>query len=326
MAIFTFYRCKLTKRVQEMGLLFPEMEENGTIPIDQIFEHFFPTNKKEKLVVPKIKKDVHDKEEYCYEVLKNEDGILLMTIENNKIKKTIVEKTEIPNPHHPFSHVVIDLRSNPYLVAIEKNSAFDLKPDKLCEILSISLNSLFKKEDVQCDWFSFKKTDVDFWESITTIRQKQHDRVKKISLSFNNDHTPLKTDNNKWVTLLTDISKKAQADGMMELVSQGEGEMNIDALHEDLCNIANICRNEGVYDLTVQFKNFGLFRYGMDVSALYGVDDNVIKEFVDGADDMDLFGEPHLTLDRWLYNMRDAMIYYDEEVFIPGPTKQGNRI
>ncbi len=309
-----------------MGLLFPEMEEEGTIPMNRIFEHFFPTDKKEVLVVPKRKKDFQELKEYSYEVLKNQDGILIMTIENNKNINTTVNKKPKPNDHHPFAHVIIDLRQTPYLVAIQKNSAFDLKPDKLCEILSISLNNLFKKENVQCNWFSLKKTDIDFWESITTIRKKQNDRVKKISLSFNDNHQKRNVENNKWVAMLTEISQKAMADGMMELVSQGEQEMNIDALHEDLCNIANICRTGGEYDLTIHFNNFGLFRYGADVSALYGVDDNVIQEFVDGYDEMDLFGAPHLTLDRWLYNMQAAMKYYDEEVYIPGPTKQGNRI
>ena len=70
--------------------------------------------------------------------------------------------------------------------------------------------------------------------------------------------------------------------------------MDLNAIHEDLLNLAEICLNEGEYDLSIHFFSYGIFRYGSDVVAQYGIEQSIIDDFVCPPDDsMPIGNETH---------------------------------
>jgi hypothetical protein len=80
--------------------------------------------------------------------------------------------------------------------------------------------------------------------------------------------------------------------------------------------MADICvKQKGKYDLTVKFKTFGLYRYGADIMAQFGVEDEVIEEFENGVKKMNFeTPEGSFSLTQWLDRMHELLKDYANEV------------
>ena len=262
---------------------------------------------------------------YNNDVLTNHDEIVVMTVENNKQKATTVDKQKVTHEHHPFCHVIIDYRDGQNIIAIERNAAFDNKPEKVRELLCSALNRLLYRNNLEIELVPLAKSYNNIWDAINTIRRRHHDRVKKICLDFTSSHAQNRqVDTNVLTAALTNMAEKMNAKGMVAFQSEGDEEMDLNAIHQDLLNIADICVREGEYDLSVHFFSYGIFRYGADVVAQYGIDQTVIDEFVNQNDTFDVDAERD-TLPKWLEKMKETFRDYDEAVPVTVEPKRGHR-
>lgn len=323
MAVFAFYKIRVRSLSDSTKLQFPDYEDEGErdVAIDNIFEQEFKEGASFEYAASRNKK-TSDKAPYYAEVCANRDGIIVLTIEDNKEKTTIVGKEKYSHEHHPFGNIIIDYKHN--FLAIEKTSAFDHKPEKIQNIIAPEFNSLFNDYGYTFGIKMLQHHTDDFWEAVNEIRVNQGDRVKKISLDFSSIGKRTDLGSSDLVDILTEISMRANAKGMFALEAEDNKELDIQSIHEDLVNIADICFENQRYDLVVNFYSYGIYRYGADISAHYGISDLVIENFIDGVDDCDLFGEMD-TLEHWLNKMRVLFGNYETETSTTAPTKQSNR-
>ena len=53
--------------------------------------------------------------------------------------------------------------------------------------------------------------------------------------------------------------------------------------------MAILCKHNNNYALTVKFENFGLYRYGQDIKAQWGIDDDLVNDYTIKNQQLELF-------------------------------------
>ena len=328
MPIFAIYKYGVSQRKEEEAVLFPEQQEENNKQQkhydspEQCFGSFFKTGGKLELNVLREKGRGKDKtvewEQFENDVLMVADDVILMTIENNKWKHTTNKKKDVAHEHHPYCHVVIDNRPGHQLMAVVKNSAFDNKPDKVCGILYQAFNNaaILGQYHLKLEFSRYQRDKNEFWPVVNDIRSKFKDCVRQIRMDFKGKEEDEETDSNDVVSIMRMLAKKSESTAAVMLSAEGDGEVKLDELHDDLSNMADICvKQKGKYDLTVKFKTFGLYRYGADIMAQFGVEDEVIEEFENGVKKMNFeTPEGSFSLTQWLDRMHELLKDYANEV------------
>lgn len=105
----------------------------------------------------------------------------------------------------------------------------------------------------------------------------------------------------------------------------GSSEINLQELHDDLTNIAAICLNEGIFDLTVHFAHFGCYRYGADIMAQFGIEEEAISSF--GVELLSCFdgNSPTFALIQWMDKMNEILKDYANTGILQKGRKKGPR-
>ena len=286
MPIFAFYDFKLGQRENEETELFKDQAEEDCKPAkhydspEACFGSYFKTGGKLSLNVLREKGKGKDKtvewEPFENDVLMVADGVVLMTIENNKVKHTTNQKKDVTHEHHPYCHVVIDNRPGHHVMAVEKNSAFDNKPDKVCGILNQAFNNaaILGQYHLKIDFVKRQRKENEFWPVVNDIRSIFKDKVCQIKMDFTGDDADEESNPQDIVSMMRALARRAASTAAVTLNAEGE-EVKLDDLYDDLTNMANICLTQKGYDLTVKFRSFGLYRYGADIVAQFGVEDEV---------------------------------------------------
>lgn len=334
MAIFAIYKYKISSCEGEQDL-FGQQEKGSTSKYnspEECFGSFFSTGGKLPLNVLKEKGSGKEKttewESYENDVLMVADGVALMTVENNKVKFTTNKKKDVKHDHHPFCHVVIDNRPERQIMAIVKNSAFDNKPEKLCRILCQAFNNpaILGQYRLKIEFVKRQRGKREFWPVINDIRSKFKDSVCQIRMNFAGKNDEMQADPKDVVAIVQSLNKKADSTAVLILNATGNGEVRLDELHDDLTNMANICLNSKGYDLTVKFRTFGLYRYGADIEAQFGVEDEVITEFESGIKKMNFENaEGSYDLISWLDRIYALLVNYANEAPVQTGRKKRRR-
>ena len=338
MPIFAFYDFKIGQRKDEEADMFKEQEKEDNIQLKQYdspeacFGSFFKTGGKLSLNVLREKGKGKEKtvewEPFENDVLMVADSVILMTIENNKWKHTTNKKKDVAHEHHPYCHVVIDNRPGHHVMAVVKNSAFDNKPDKVCGILYQAFNNetILGQYHLKIEFTKRQRAKNEFWPVVNDIRSIFKDRVRQIRMDFSgDDDEELSPEAQDMVAVMRMLARKSASTAAVTLNADGE-EVKLDELYDDLTNMANICLIQKGYDLTVKFRTFGLYRYGADIVAQFGVEDEVIEEFENGVKKMN-FENPNgsFALIEWLDRMIALLDKYEDEIPVQKRGKRGRR-
>lgn len=338
MPIFAFYDFKIGQRKDEEADMFKVQETEDNTQLKQYdspeacFGSFFKTGGKLSLNVLREKGKGKEKtvewEPFENDVLMVADDVILMTIENNKWKHTTNKKKDVAHEHHPFCHVVIDNRSGHHVMAVVKNSAFDNKPDKVCGILYQAFNNetILGQYHLKIEFTKRQRKKNDFWPVVNDIRSIFKDRVRQIRMDFSgDDEEELSPEAQDMVAVMRMLARKSASTAAVTLNADGE-EVKLDELYDDLTNMANICLTQKGYDLTVKFRTFGLYRYGADIVAQFGVEDEVIEEFENGIKKMN-FENPNgsFALIEWLDRMIELLGKYEDEIPVQKRGKRSRR-
>lgn len=337
MPIFAFYEYKISQRNDEEADLFKDRVAEDMVQLkhydspEACFGSFFRTNGKLPLNVLKAKGKGKDKivefEPYENDVLMVADDVILMTIENNKWKHTTNKKKDVAHEHHPFCHVVIDNRPGHQVMAVVKNSAFDNKPDNVCGILNQAFNNavILGKYHLKIEFSKRQRAKNEFWPVVNDIRSIFKDSVRQIRMDFSSKDSEEQPDPQDVVAVMRALAKKSASTAAVTLNAEGE-EVRLDELHDDLTNMANICLTQKGYDLTVKFRSFGLYRYGADIVAQFGVEDDIVDEFEKGIKRMN-FENPNgsFALIEWLDRMIELLPRYENETPVQKRGKRSRR-
>ena len=168
-----------------------------------------------------------------------------------------------------------------------------------------------------------KKT-TDFWPVVWDIRKKFNDRVRFIKLDFRGEGENKSADG--LMALITQLARKGDCAALLELSHKpGSPEINLQELHDDLTHIAAICLNEGIFDLTVHFAYFGCYRYGADIMAQFGIEEEAISSF--GVELLSCFdgNSPTFALIQWMDKMNKILKDYANTGILQKGRKKGPR-
>lgn len=334
MPIFNFYSYEIKQANDKIDLFTDVNEIQGKKPAsrynspEDCFGSFFVSNHSIELPVLKSSGSGSEKttewDKYRCDVMRHEEGVILMTIENNKVKHTIVDKKDKKNPHHPFSIVLIDNRPGRQIIGIEKNSAFDGKPDKVASIMKMGMNFLMASYHLEIELTHLIKKSSEFWPVVNDIRTKFKDIVRQIRLDFNGKED--ESDANDVMRVISALARKTESAAVFMLNAEGEGEVMLQQAYEDLTSIADICLKQKGYDLSVKFKNFGVYRYAADLLAQFGVDDRVIENYENGnlVFDFDR-GDNMYELVDWLDKLAELLNGYKKHAISEGRKGRSRR-
>ena len=329
MAVFAFYSFEIKHLSRQAELAFPDMEAKPDYAEqEELFREVFFGKSVELWTAFRRKDGTYDKriqEQFTNEILVNRQDIIVMTIEANKQKTTIENKQKVTHPHNPYGMVIIDYREGQNLIALQKNAAFT-KAEKFAEVVLHTFNRLFADYDLRMEIKPLVREGLTFWDAVTEIRARHHDKVKRISLDFSEAQEAADSSSGKALTIISNIMRKLHANGMMVVESKDDTEVDLDRVHEDMLMLADICMEQPEYELNVHFASYGVYRFGADVTAQFGVDDRIIENFHNYVDEPDLFGG-HYTLNHWLEDTKDLLVAHDyvESTFVEPVAKPSHR-
>lgn len=329
MPVFSFYEFSIDKCPKEQELFDLDLADDSDAPKlpmkqyqtpEECFASFFPKHSQAPISVlvskGSGKEKVSEWEIYHNDILQHIDGVILMTIEANKVKHTIVEKKDKLNPHHPFCHIIIDVHN--HHVAIEKNSAFDNKPDRVMSILTNAANNrtFLGQYGYQLTVTKLKKQRTDFWPVVNEIRTTFKDIVRQIRMDFNGEGED-DASTSEIASIMRMLARKTNTLAAITLNAEGEQEVKLDEIYEDLANIADICKKQKGYDLVVKFRDFGIYKYGADILAQFGVEDDVLEQFSSGITEFNFdAGGTGFGLIMWLERMNVLLKGYQNEELV----------
>lgn len=307
MTIFKFYSFKNLPVENTAQLLDPN--EGGTAQPadpDMLFSGQFATGGQFPLTVFK---DVHEEcDIYRCQVFRNDGGVVLMALENNRLRHTIIDLKDVVHEHHPFCLVIIDNRPGRQLIGIERNSSFGNNTDKVADLLQKGLSYKMHEYRRRIEIKRPTKKTTDFWDVVDEIRNTFDDHVTKISIDFADADGKTKVNANDLLAIMCRMSEKTGSKALFELIGQGNEGVGLDNIRSDVEHIAEICLAQPNYVLSVRFKNFGVYRYGSDLVAQFCVDDNVAIKFGEGETIMDFeTGGNTYVLVKWLNRLSELI-------------------
>ena len=244
-------------------------------------------------------------------------GITLMTVCKEKEVSIWKDYKELKESSFPFCHVVIDNRDGVCQMAIEQAKAFKSDTDKVRDILQESIQRELTELGIKFEIRPKMKVK-KFWEVVDEQRTVRKDIIKQVVFEFPHP------DKVKGLDASKDMAEK-----MRFFLSVGEsmgaskssftyGNSNERGLHfertsEDVAQIVSLCCNNA-YNISVHFKNMGVYRNGDLVRAVYPIEDKMLSDFTGGqttiGEDAE---EPSYALCDKMEDIRNLTKDYNDE-------------
>ena len=220
---------------------------------------------------------------YRAEVWGKQEGIVYTVVANNKIKNTTDENHEkVANPDHPYSDVIFDLRPERGYLFVQRNSAFSSRPDSVVKIIRDALNDKLRDYGLKLEVTGFNSEANDFWTIVNNIRTNFHDTVRNASIDFPTDPSVSRAiSQDAMLNSVMQMALKSNSDeALISVTSYSEEGIDLQQCHDDITQILNICLTQGApIGLRLNFKEFGIFRFGNDLDAQFGIDREQLEEF-----------------------------------------------
>lgn len=327
--IFAIYRYRITKIATEVSELFPEgrkLKPKNYDTNELFFESFLPergnmidiweeirkTRKNRKETVETIEKDPHKNR-----VMEHRDNIIVLALQANGAKKIYDEDWAThPEPNHQPCMMVFDNRPGHQFVAIER-AAMDT--DKSAKMLETSFNYLMNPLGYRFEVLRLKR-DLPFLEAVYDIKDSLGDNINRVVFDFDKNLSAKKKLDSRFLKALDEWLGKFADSGQVAANIKNDELLKDTVIRQDLGLMAELCKSNPNYNLLVKYEHFGIFRYGQDVRAQYGVESDVLETFVyprsEPTDDI-LFPEEEelkrITLPEWLDKVQTLYHKYEEE-------------
>lgn len=301
MPIFKFYKFRTSRHDKSPELFSPNTPVSPSEPIysTKALNELLRTGGQIDLAVPKDTQNNEFEIFHC-QTLRNDGEVALMVLENNKCKHTTINMKDVEHEHHPFCHVILDYRPGHQHIGIERNPAFGKNTDKVANILRTGLS--FKLHEYRCkmDIERLAKKNTELWNVVDEVIDTFDDRVTRIQLDYQGDSAD-GNEVNRMLGGMLMLAKKSDSDALFALNEKTPNGVKIDDIRTDMQHIATMCLKSPDYTLAVKFKNFGVYRYGADLMAQFGMDDYVMNDFATGKTIMNFdTGQPDYDLKLWL--------------------------
>lgn len=333
MAIFAIYQFRIAKfKKLEQRLNFSEEKKSEVLyeTDEELLESLFPKQGgsisiatlkdkgKRNMIIKEIEK--HDNR-----VEQKKDHIIVFRLQANQTRKINHEDWTFDKVgHHPDCRIILDCRRGSGLMVIEKKvSVFE--PDEACNLICNAINNTLKDYGRSIKFERLEKSS-DFWKGVNEIREKFHDSVKRVQFDFVGDKeqqspaTDLASRLTEWAGLLAARASLSWEMENDEVLKKVEG---------DLTRMSELCYKNSNYNLNVKFRDFGLYRYGQDIQAQLGLEDEIIDKFVLPAKNQDLFDpgdREGSMLAEWFDRINVLFEDYGKDVPVQSNRVEGDRV
>lgn len=194
-----------------------------------------------------------------------QDGITVMVLCNEKTKNYKEKLEERQLEYHPGCRIIIDNRPEHGLMAIERSSSFESKPDKVRDILAESLNAHLADLNLEISIRPQARED-ELWNIVEDMVENYGDTVRGVTFNFPNPRKQKMAFGSRRIKAMIGITSAMNAKKASLHVEAEEDEVLLfDQTVKDCAEMALLCLKNG-YDLTVRFKKYGILRYGGETS------------------------------------------------------------
>jgi len=337
--IFTIYRYKVKQMTAMQLELFTDgvrLKPKDYATKELFFESFLPEKGQPLDIWKEIRKEsneeyVLEKDPYTNMVIEHREHIIILALQAKKAKKIYdANWGSHAEPNFPPFVVVFDNREGHQFLCIE-HAAMDT--DKSAELLQTSINAQMNRFGY-CFEIVRLKRKFGFLDAVYHIKDRLKDNVNRVVFDFANNMEQKKQLASKFVHALTEWIGKFADSGQIAANISNDERLKEETIRQDLQLMAELCTENSNYNLFVKFEHFGLYRFGQDVKAQFGVGNDVLKAFTQPQEvnkqEMSLFAEeeesPKITLQQWLDDVKKLYLDYEEEALSVKKRKRTRRL
>lgn len=222
---------------------------------------------------------------YPNNIIRSCAGVTVMRVCNVKYVTLVKEYQKSVEESNPWCNVIIDARPGVAQIAIERSGAFDSDTDKVRDIFQESLHALLAPLGFSIE-IRVKIRVADFWETVERQVYERKDTVRRVVFDFPDpyeagpaDASPSELERLHLIASLSRATGAAKASLKME--STRKGTLLLDRTKEDLAQMVSLCCTNG-YEISVYFRQMGLYRYGKEARAMYEIGESLINDFANG--------------------------------------------
>ncbi len=332
---YAIYKLELNAKKRRNNFLMEGDFNIENIPLRERFELLFGKKPGSSFQIQKVHKK-SDTDKYPCHVLRHEENIILLRIENPKNVEIweqqpsdssipIIERTA--KESYPYCYVIIDNRPGKQLIAIQISNPAWRNPNQVRNLLEDSINWQLHVMDYGVEVnIKTKMMPTDFWDYVNRKRRKYGVSIKSMIFSFTNPRR--RPDIDIKSALSSEWKHFESFIGWMDRLGGDKGEIKItppknDALMKrkqaDIKHMVEICMNSN-YSLSVTFSDDVSYKCNEELRAeLPMLNDSIRIEFEKGFGD--LFNG--YTIFKWLdYIFEETQSYHDVEEIIPKPGRK----
>lgn len=260
------------------------------------------------------------------EVLAKHGCTTLMLVCNEKDKSYMEKKEDRKLSYHPGCYVIIDNRDDVANIAIERNSAFESDPDKVCLLLQEAINRKLYDYRIEIE-IRCKVREATVWQVVDRQTCDNGDRVTKVVFNF---PIPGKVKGidatkkmKKKLATLASIGRGMNATkASYHMEADKDSTLHLEQTQEDFAQMVELCTTNA-YDIQVHFKYYGIYRFGADERAYCSLDDEILEDFENSITTFSDEGDTVFRLNIWLDNVRHLSKDYKDA--LPTPKKRKKR-
>lgn len=212
----------------------------------------------------------------------------------NQYKATTVESL-------PPCNVIIDNRPGHCIIAIEKSTAFNSKPDTVRDFVLETFNRKLSDEFQLEMRIEAMMEPTEVWDFVHRKLFEEDDYIEEFTYKFENSKKvapqsapEMKSARLKSMKRTLEISDALK--GIFTMIFNKESNKKISQKNKDMAEMVNLCCNKG-YDIIIKFHNFKTYRINDYVKRFILMRNEWLKDF--RQDKKDIFdGKTSLVL--WL--------------------------
>ena len=258
-----------------------------------------------KIVSTKKKGGIEELCEHGNRLEQHFRNMACLLVEANKTKKITQNYVDHEEVHNPYVHVLFDFNPEHCLMAVERKDSA-MKVDKTVELITSAFNAQIRGSEWQfkCEQPSIP---MNFWDILTFVRERFNDKLKKVSLVFDND----KSKNEK--------KNKSEGEKRLKCVDElishfGKGGISVDcaddkqmeAYKDDILYFATLCA-ENNYQLVAEFSKFGALYHTDIFPAIMPLGNDVLDEFLCRKAETNMYG---YQIEQWF---RNILVLFDPQ-------------
>ncbi|MGN0053613.1 MAG: hypothetical protein ACI378_06060 [Bacteroides sp.] len=326
---FNIFRYELVK-VPGMKDLFEQQDEEKhyDTPNDVLESFFVPRNSELKIYNEKK----GEWQMYAMEVLRLQDHVALVTLENNRTKTVIINKKDEKVQHHPWCRFVVDFREEQQMLVVECSSAFGTDGKALCRLLEQGLDNCIEPYHLNIRIHAMRKKQMAFWDTLKDIVQLFGDRVTQVKFDFEEmEDEQLGQSRDRLVEFLVHMARQSGCQAAFLLDTKKDQAVPIEQIKEDLTYLAHYCLEHPRYKLFIRFRNYGFYRVGKELEARFIIDEQMLEDFEsNAASSIPCMYEEEsfqsgISLGEWLKRIRLMLSDYSNEPVAKRRRKKRNR-